>query len=158
LRGPAEPARGREHRRRQLDPDQPDAASSQPAAADQEEPMGPTLPLTITIGETVLSASLGDSRTARDLHDQLPLTLRFTDFGAVEKTAPLPRPLTMDGAPAGADPEPYDIGYYQPNRVLVLYYRDVGYWPGIVRLGTFADPDDVVRSQQQAFSAEIRPA
>ncbi|MGV8849231.1 MAG: cyclophilin-like fold protein [Propionibacteriaceae bacterium] len=28
-----------------------------------------------------------------------------------------------------------DIGYYPPNGSLVLYYQDVGYWEGIVRLG-----------------------
>lgn len=120
--------------------------------------MSQSVPLTITIGETVLDAELWDNPTAADLARRLPLTLGFTDVGAVEKTAPLPRPLTMDGVPSGADPEPYDIGYYAPHQVLVLYYRDVGFWPGIVRLGTFADPGSVVSSQQQPFVAELRRA
>jgi hypothetical protein len=97
------------------------------APAEQEEFMAQSVPITITIGETVLDAELWDNPTAADLVDRLPLTLRFADFGAVEKTARLPRPLTMDGVPRGADPEPYDIGYYQPNQVLVPYYRDVGF-------------------------------
>lgn len=118
--------------------------------------MAQSVPITITIGETVLDAQLWDRPTAADLADRLPLTLRFSDFGAVEKTARLPSPLTMDGVPSGADPEPFDIGYYQPDQVLVLYYRDVGFWPGIVRLGTFADPGSVVSSQHQPFVAEIR--
>lgn len=91
-----------------------------------------------------------------DLASQLPLALKFEDFGHVEKTAALPRPLTMEGVPAGDDPEPYDIGYYEPSGVLVLYYRDVGYWNGIVRLGRFLDPTDLVRSQNGTFTAGLR--
>jgi hypothetical protein len=61
--------------------------------------------------------------------------LRFRDFNRVEKIAELPRPLTMEGVPAGADPEINDIGYYAPSRDLVLYYGDVGYFNRIVRIG-----------------------
>lgn len=118
--------------------------------------MANEVPITITIGDRVLQAHLWDNPTANDLADQLPLTLTFDDYGGVEKTGALPRPLTMTGVPRGDDPEPFDIGYYQPGGVLVLYYRDVGYWNGIVRLGRFDDPDDVVRSQRTAFPAEIR--
>lgn len=118
--------------------------------------MDEPIPVTITIGENVLQGHLWDNPTARDLADQLPLTLEFDDYGQVEKTATLPRPLTMEGVPAGDDPEPYDIGYYEPGGVLVLYYGDVGYWNGIVRLGRFVDPDGVVRSQRGTFVAEVR--
>ena len=58
----------------------------------------------ITVGDQTFSAQLADNPTARDLVDQLPLTLRFGDFNRVEKVAKLPRPLTMDGVPAGDDP------------------------------------------------------
>ena len=43
--------------------------------------------------------------------------------------------LTMDGVPAGADPEINDIGYYRPTNGLVFYDGDVGYFNGIVRIG-----------------------
>jgi len=49
-------------------------------------------------------AQLADNPTAQDLTDQLPLTLTFQDFNRVEEVAELPRPLTMDGVPAGDDP------------------------------------------------------
>jgi hypothetical protein len=51
----------------------------------------------ITIGDQTFTAQLAENRTARDLVDQLPLTLRFRDFNHVEKIAKLPRPLTMEG-------------------------------------------------------------
>jgi hypothetical protein len=58
----------------------------------------------ITVEGRTLTARLADNATARDLVDQLPLTLRFRDFNRVEKIAKLPRPLTLDGAPATSLP------------------------------------------------------
>src|SRR5688572_6737064 len=59
----------------------------------------------ITVCHQTFTAQLADNPTARDLVEQLPLTLRFRDFNSVEKIAKLPRPLSMDGVPAGDDPE-----------------------------------------------------
>ena len=92
----------------------------------------------ITFGDTELTARLHDNATARDLAAQLPLTLTFRDHNNVEKTAPLPRELSLDGAPAGHDPAAGDIGYWAPDGDLVLYYDDdAPYWNGIVRIGEF---------------------
>jgi hypothetical protein len=71
----------------------------------------------IIVDDQTFTAQLADNPTARDLVDQLPLTLRFRDFNRVEKIAELPRPLTMDGVPAGDDPELNDIGYYLPPAI-----------------------------------------
>ena len=51
----------------------------------------------ITVNDQSFTAQLAANPTARDLIDQLPLTLRFRDFNHVEKIAKLPRPLTMEG-------------------------------------------------------------
>jgi hypothetical protein len=110
----------------------------------------------ITVDGRTFTAQLADNPTARDLVDQLPLTLRFRDFNRVEKIAELPRPLTMDGVPAGADPEINDIGYYAPSGDLVLYYGDVGYFNGIVRIGRLdAEDMSVIESQPGAFELTI---
>jgi hypothetical protein len=71
-------------------------------------------PINIIIADTVIPARLADNATARDLTAQLPLTLTFKDFNQVEKVATLPRRLSTDGAPAGADPDVGDIGYWAP--------------------------------------------
>jgi hypothetical protein len=96
----------------------------------------PRLRLRLTVGEVQLTASLRDTAAGRDLVAQLPLTLRMSDHGGVEKTGPLPARLSLAGQPEGADPDPGDLGYYAPGGDLVLYYGDQGYYPGIVRLGT----------------------
>lgn len=101
------------------------------------QPAAHETPIRITIGQTVLSARLWDNAAARDLVALLPLTLTFRDSNRVEKIADLPRKLSTEGLQPGDDPLPGEIGYYAPWGNLVFYYRDVGYFNGIVRIGQF---------------------
>jgi len=65
--------------------------------------------------------------------------------------------LTMDGVPAGDDPDVNDIGYYAPSRSLVFYYGDVDYFNGIVRIGRFNDRDvDLIERQPDGFQVTIQ--
>ena len=89
----------------------------------------------ITIGDQTFGATLSDSLATRDLVAQLPVTVEMIDHGGVEKTGPLPGPLSLDGQPEGADPDVGHVGYYAPGNDLVLYYGDQSYFPGIVVLG-----------------------
>jgi hypothetical protein len=113
----------------------------------------------ITVDGQTRTARLADNPTARDLVDQLPLTLRFRDHNRVEKNAKLPRLLTVDGAPAGIDPDINDLGYFAPTGDLVLYYGDAGYYDGIVRIGRFDDEGlDFIRGQADGFTVTIDQA
>ena len=89
----------------------------------------------ITIGDQSFGATLQDSPAVRDLVGQLPVSIEMTDHGGVEKTGPLPSPLSLEGQPEGADPDVGNVGYYAPGNDLVLYYGDQSYFPGIVVLG-----------------------
>ncbi len=115
-------------------------------------------PIRLSFGDTALTARLTNNSTALDLLSQLPLTLTFRDFNGVEKIADLPRTLSTDGVPSGADPEILDIGYYSPSNNLVLYYGDVGYWNGIVRIGRFATDIASLRAQTSEFTLTIDQA
>jgi hypothetical protein len=118
------------------------SAPSDPTSTPRSVP-GTTL-IQVVVGETVLKATLRDNAATRSLLDQLPLTLPLQDFGQQEKTSTPPRPLSMDGMPAGDDAEPLDIGYYAPDGVLVFFYAHVGYFNGIARLGHFDEPIDTL--------------
>ena len=124
--------------------------TSQPATSET--------PIRVIIRNTVLTGRLWDNATARDLIAQLPLTLTFRDFNGVEKIAQLPWKLSMDGVPAGDDPFPRDIGYYNPTGDLVFYYDDLGYFTGIVRIGQFDGDMDAITSQLDDFTARIELA
>jgi hypothetical protein len=103
-----------------------------------------------------LTARLDDNATARDLAAQVPLTLTFRDHNNVEKTARLPRELTLEGAPEGHDPAAGDIGYWAPGGDLVFYYDDdAPFFNGIVRIGEFDSDVSAIARQSGDFSATI---
>ena len=112
-----------------------------PSPSVTPEPVAPAqgTAVLLTVGDATVQGQLWDNAAGRDLAARLPVTLTFSDYDAVEKTARLEPPLTMDGMPAGDDPNPGEIGWYAPSSDLVLYYGDVGFWNGIARLGTFDD-------------------
>lgn len=91
--------------------------------------------ISLTLGDTVLSATLVDSKTTRDFISLLPLTLTLEDYAGTEKVSDLPRRLSTEGAPSGSDPSIGDITYYAPWGNLAIFYRDFGYASGLVILG-----------------------
>lgn len=111
-------------------------------------------PITISFDCAAVSGRLLGNATARSLIDRLPLKLSFSDFGGQEKLAKLPSPLSLDGVPSGDDADPLTIGYYAPGQVLVLYYEHVGYYRGIVRIGTFDDLA-AIRDRKSRFTATL---
>jgi hypothetical protein len=134
--------------------------SPSPASGDQDaNSSSEDTPIRITIGDTVLTARLHDNATARDLAAQLPLTLTFRDHNNVEKTAPLPRELSLEGAPEGHDPAAGDIGYWAPGGDLVFYYdSDAPFFNGIVLIGEFDGEMDAIEGQSDDFRVTIERA
>ncbi|MET1088480.1 MAG: cyclophilin-like fold protein [Arthrobacter sp.] len=82
--------------------------------------------------------------------------MSFDDYGGKEKIAELPEPLSLDGVRAGDAADPLTIGYYAPDQALVLYYEHVGYFPGIVRIGSFDDLASI-RDRRGGFTATLAP-
>jgi hypothetical protein len=142
-------------------PDNADSPTSSPGASTptEESPTSATgTPIRITIGDTVLTGRLFENSTANDLAAQLPLTRTFRDLNGVEKTAPLPRKLSVDGMPAGDDPNVGDIGYWAPEGDLVFYYGNVGYWTGIMRIGESDGDVGAIAEQSGDFTATVERA
>jgi hypothetical protein len=90
----------------------------------------------MTVNGKVATATLDDTPAARDFASLLPLSLTLTDYASTEKVSGLPRRLSQEDAPAGHDPSAGDITYYAPWGNLAIFYRDFGYSPGLIRLGT----------------------
>jgi len=114
--------------------------------------------LKVSIGKKTYNVKMFDNPTANDLLSLLPLTLKFRDYGGQEKLATLARSLTMQGVPKGADPDVNDFAYYEPANVLVMYYRDIGYYNGIVRLGHFESSIEEIRNLTDGFSVTFEIA
>lgn len=110
----------------------------------------------ITIGDQRLQATIFDSAAGRDLIAQLPLTIDMVDHGSVEKTGPLPAPLSRNGQPDGADPGIGDVGYYAPGNDLVFYYGDQSYYSGIVIIGRLdGDASNLITDLDGAITATV---
>lgn len=94
-------------------------------------------PITIQIrvDRHIVTGELEPSAAGRDFAALLPLEVTLRDHNRTEKIADLPRRLSIEGAPDGADPVIGDIAYYAPWGNLAIYYRDFGYSTGLVRLG-----------------------
>jgi hypothetical protein len=127
----------------------PDGTDSSPHREGQ-------MKIQITVGDQHLQATIFDSPAGRDLIAQLPLTIDMVDHGSVEKTGPLPAPLSRDGQPDGADPDVGDLGYYAPGNDLVFYYGDQSYYPGIVIIGRLdGDASSRIADMDGAITATV---
>lgn len=116
-----------------------------------------TTPIVIELQGQRIAGELDGSATSASLLAQLPLTLAFRDHGGQEKLSQLPAPLGLEGAPEGSDAAPLTVGYYAPDQSLVLYYRHVGYFNGIVPIGTYENTD-AIENQPDGFTVTIRKA
>ena len=94
-----------------------------------------SMKIRLKVGDTVLTATLIDSKTTRDFISLLPLTLTLEDYAGTEKISDLPKRLSTEGAPSGSDPAVGDITYYAPWGNLAIFHRDFGYSSGLVILG-----------------------
>ncbi|PYY55156.1 hypothetical protein DEJ17_13140 [Curtobacterium sp. MCSS17_011] len=113
------------------------SASAAPTIATPTE--ADPVHITIELDGETLTGRLTGSATARALAAQLPVTLTFADYGGQEQIARLPAPLDTTGAPSTSDAPAGTIAYYVPDQSIVLYYADVGSFPGIVPIGTVDD-------------------
>jgi hypothetical protein len=114
--------------------DRSSATKSKPPAEPTTPPTG-NMKINLKLRDRTLTATLYDTPTARDFASLLPLTLTLEDYSKTEKISDLPRKLTREGAPAGADPSVGDIAYYAPWGNLALFYKDFRYSDGLILLG-----------------------
>lgn len=104
------------------------------------------LNIRIKIGAKTVPATLRDTATAKDFISLLPLTINLRDYASTENISDLPRKLTKEGAPTGADPSVGDIAYYAPWGNLAIYYRDSPYADGLIILGRIDGDLDALKA------------
>lgn len=107
----------------------------------------------ITIGESVLSATLLDTQAARDFAALFPLKLTLIDYASIEKVSDLPKKLSTAGAPSGHTASAGDITYYAPWGNLAVFYKDFSYAAGLVRLGQIDQGQETLARQNGDFEA-----
>lgn len=98
----------------------------------------------VIVGNETLPATLDDTKVARDFAALLPLELSLRDYHGIEKIADLPRKLDTSNAPESYSPRAGDITYYAPWGNLAIFYRPFTTSSGLVRLGAFDGPIEVL--------------
>ena len=114
-------------------------ALSYAAVADENTTTkdGDSMKIIVKVGDKALTATLIDSKTAKDLVSLLPLTLSMNDLFGREKFGHLPRPISTDGKRTHTY-EVGDIAYWSPGPDVAIYYRHDGEKipnPGIIVIG-----------------------
>lgn len=107
--------------------------------------------ITITIGETVLAATLENNEASREFAAMFPIKLELTDYASTEKVSDLPKKLSTAGAPAGYKASAGDITYYAPWGNLAIFYKDFSYAGGLVKLGHIDGDLNALAKQNNAF-------
>mgnify|MGYP000633452306 FL=1 len=78
---------------------------------------------------------LEDNSASRSLLAQLPLEIKFENYGSTEKISYLPKKLDISEAPKSCTPQIYDLTYYSPWGNLAFFTEDFRYSNGLVPLG-----------------------
>lgn len=119
---------------------------NQKQPAEQNIPNRDSMKLKITVGHTVLTATMYYNPTSKDFVSMLPLNLTLTDYNNTEKISDLPKKLSIRDAPAGYKPAAGDITIYGPWGNLALFYKDFSYSKGLIMLGRLEGNIDVFKT------------
>ena len=96
-----------------------------------------SMKIRLKVEDTVITATLIDSKTARDFISLLPLTLTMNDLFRREKFGHLPRAISKEGKRTHTY-EVGDVAYWPPGPDVVFFYRNDGQEipdPGIIVIG-----------------------
>lgn len=108
----------------------PESKTLQAAArAKEESPMK----IKVSDGKNTVVFALNQSQAAKDLWNQLPLTIGVENYGSNEKIF-YPKKLRTENTPA-ADARAGTLAYYAPWGDVVMFYRDFGSAGWLYQLG-----------------------
>ena len=120
------------------------------SAGSDTAPAGAETPITITVGDAVITATLNDTQVAQDFIQTLPTTPPWFRNSGIEYITELPGPLTETG-PFYTDVQPGDLVYYNPLDSITIIYDETSSVPTLTKMGEIASdlsvfrdlPDDV---------------
>ncbi len=87
------------------------------------------------------------------LLEQLPITVRFEDYGRTERIAYLPKKLDVSGAPNVSTPATGDIAYYIPWGNLAVFVEPFRRSPGLMPLGRLTP--EALEAVKRSGDAEV---
>ncbi len=108
------------------------------------------LNIRISIGSTIMTATLEDNPTARDFVALLPLTVTLRDFSDAEKVSGvLPKRLSEEGAPATSAGAVGDIAYYAPWGNIAFYRGQGPDASGVIKIARITSGIEALKQSGQ---------
>ena len=86
---------------------------------------------------------------------QLPLELKFENYGGIEKISYLPKELDISNAPKSCTPKTYDLTYYSPWGNLAFFTKDFRHSNGLIPLGKIESGFENLEDIDKALSVRI---
>lgn len=78
---------------------------------------------------------LENNGAAESFLKQLPLEMKFENYGSTEKISYLPEKLDIQNSPDSCTPEIGDLTYYSPWGNLAFFYKNFRHSNGLIPLG-----------------------
>jgi hypothetical protein len=113
----------------------------------------------LVVGDEIATATLYDTREARDFAAMLPVSVNMDDPFGQAKTGRLPGELDVEDATRTRSYAAGDLSYWSPSGKLAIVYDALGRSvppPGLVRLGTVDTGLRAIASSGNDFTMTIR--
>ena len=91
--------------------------------------------ITVKSGKYTVTYQLNNSQAAKELYDQLPLTLEVENYSDNEKIFYPPKELKTGGTPK-SEGKKSSLSYYEPWGDVVMFYQSAGSASDLYELGT----------------------
>ena len=98
---------------------------------------------------------LRDNSAAKSLLEQLPLILKFENYGGIEKISYPPEKLDISKAPNNYTPSAGDLTYYAPWGNLAFFHKDYRNSDGLVPLGRIESGIENLQEINGDFSVTV---
>jgi len=105
------------------------------------------------VGEKTFLVELNGKDAALAFTAQMPLNLKFEDYGSIERITYLPKELKLGNSPRASDPKKGDISYYAPWGNLAVFIQDFQFSENLVPLGKL--PPEALEAIQNCGSSPV---
>lgn len=105
---------------------------------------GVNMKISIESNAKVIVFALNSSDAAKELYDQLPLTIKVENYSNNEKIFYPPKKLNTSNTPL-ANAKNGTLAYYAPWGDVVLFYKDFGTASGLYELGNIISEKEYIK-------------
>lgn len=99
---------------------------------------------------------LENNSASKSLLNQLPLNLKFENYGNIEKISYLSKKLNIDDSPKSCTPKTYDLTYYSPWGNLAFFTEDFRHSNGLIPLGKIESGFNELKDIDKVLDVKIQ--